>query len=150
MKKHTYFVENHPEITRTTHRTYTHCIMAHRNAESYKAHLLENEQSRKKHYAQTWEYWYEVSTQGTTYLQKGETMEGVKQKALDWLEKNGTTKEAYVNAAWENDLREAENVKPSCGVMTWCGRYDLALKEQSKYQKFTSYSKVEILPVHIK
>lgn len=70
MKKHTYFVENHPEITRTTHRTYTHAVIFDRE--------------------------------------------------------NGAT-----------------------DACTWCGRYDLAAKELSKYQKF-GYKNVRIAHVHIK
>lgn len=70
MKKHTYFVENHPTITRTTHRTYTHAVIYDRA--------------------------------------------------------DGTSEAA-----------------------TWCGRYDLALKELGKYQKY-NYKNARIAPVHIK
>lgn len=149
MKHHTYVAEGYPTVTRTTHRVYTHVIIAHANRES----ALRVYELRKPGIVQmadhTYEYYTTVSNGGGVKLYN-ETPEQHKQKGIDWLTKIGMSKEAYIQHRLDEEFELANSAKDSSGALVWCGRYDLALKQRDKYAKLPYYSKVEIVPVHIK
>ena len=144
MKKHTYFVTQHPELTRTTSRTYTHCVVMHITAESEIASL----ESQKAGYMNLERRNYEYMQQEAKSVRyfHGMTREQAQAKAVQALENAGTLEE-YLEKCWNEKMEIATNTQTYVTAVTWCGSLGLAMKQAGYLKGKRPHHKIEVKEV---
>lgn len=147
MKKHTYSVIGHPDLTRTTSRTYTHCVVMHITAESQIASL----ESQKAGYMnlERSNYEYMVRQAKSVQYYYGKTREQAQADAVAALENAGTLEE-YLEKCWNEKMEIASNTQTYVTAVTWCGSLGLAMKQAGYLKRKRPHHKIEVKEVQQK
>jgi hypothetical protein len=145
MSKKTYrVVHNGVEYTRKTERTYTHLVLVRRDYQTELDTRIKEARERARH---NHKYATERANQpidGHSWMKAEDLAEDARIAAMtveQYEAEKGEQARAYVEA------RRAKGVFDTLGVLTWCGRPDLAAKEEASARKSGYWAEVVVVPV---
>ena len=137
-------VHNGVEYTRKTNRTYTHVVLVRRDYQTELDHRIKEARERAR-------YNHKYATERANQPIDGRS----------WMKAEDLAKEARIAAMtvgqYEDEQAEearayveehrAKGKFDTLGVLSWCGRPDLAAKEEASARKSGYWAEVVVVPV---